>query len=165
MNILVGTLMIWAAALAALAHLRRSAPGRLPELRIRCVEMGLFLLPRLAVGLIGAGFLAALLPPGLVAARLGDDSGLGGVALAALAGAATPGGPLVAFALAAAGLKAGAGYGALAAYVTGWSVFAMSRTLAYEIALMGGRFTRLRLLVSWPLPLILGAAVFASGLG
>lgn len=62
MNILIGTLLIWGGALWSLLHLRRTMPDRLPEVARRTREMVLFMVPRILAGLIGAGFLAALLP-------------------------------------------------------------------------------------------------------
>jgi hypothetical protein len=114
----------------------------------------LHLLPRLAVGVIGAGFVAKALPQETVSAWLGPSSGGWGVALAALAGAATPGGPVVGFAIGAAALKAGAGLPQVIAYTTAWSLYTINRVLVWEIPTMPLRFVLIRMLVSLPFPFL-----------
>ncbi|MCR8546927.1 hypothetical protein M4578_03735 [Salipiger sp. P9] len=156
MNILIGTILIWGAALWALAHLNRTAPEARPELYRRATETFLFMLPRLVVGLVGAGFLAALLPEAFVQRWLSAQSGLQGILIASGFGLLTPGGPFVAFAIGASALKAGAGAGALVAYITAWSLVSMVRTLSYEVPLMGRQFTLARVLISLPAPILLG---------
>lgn len=156
MNVLIGTVMIWAAALWTLRHLQRSAPEQLPQVRREARHLFLMMLPRTIVGLIGAGFMAELLPQDDVRALFGPGSGLAGVLLASGIGALVPGGPVVAFAVGAAALKAGAGLGALLAFITGWSIFSMTRILTSEAVIMGWPFLGKRLLVSWPAPLVIG---------
>jgi uncharacterized membrane protein YraQ (UPF0718 family) len=112
------------------------------------------LLPRLAVGVIGAGFIAKAMPQDTVSAWLGPSSGFSGVSLAALAGALTPGGPVVGFAVGAAALKAGAGLPQVLAYVTGWSLYTINRVLVWEIHTMPRRFVIMRLVLSLPFPFL-----------
>lgn len=112
------------------------------------------LLPRLAVGVIGAGFIARALPQEVVVDWLGPSSGLGGVALAALAGAATPGGPVVGFAIGAAALKAGAGLPQVVCFVTAWSLYTVNRVLVWELPTMPMRFVVTRMVVSLPFPFL-----------
>ena len=157
MNILIGTVAIWIIALWLLSLLRARHPDRVPELWTKCRSLFLFMLPRIFVGLIGAGFMAALLPETLVAQSFGREAGLMGVVFAMGAGALTPGGPFVAFAIGAAALKAGAGVGALVAYVSAWCVVCVMRTLAYELPMMGSQFAWIRIAVSLPFVLILGS--------
>lgn len=159
MNILIGTLLLWALALALLWRLYAHAPDRLPDVLRRARATTTFMIPRVLVGLIGAGFLAELLPVDQIDRFFGAQSGLAGVSLAAVFGMGTPGGPFVAYAIGAAALKAGAGWAPLMAYVTAWSVMNLNRSIAYELPLMGRHFMLLRSLVSLPVPLILGALV------
>ncbi len=112
------------------------------------------LLPRLAVGVVGAGFIAKALPQEAVVAWLGPSSGIGGVALAAFAGAATPGGPVVGFAIGAAALKAGAGLPQVMAYVTGWSLYTINRVVVWELPVMPPRFVLIRMIASLPFPFL-----------
>jgi uncharacterized membrane protein YraQ (UPF0718 family) len=118
------------------------------------------LLPRLAVGVIGAGFIAKAMPQDTVSAWLGPASGVQGVTLAALAGALTPGGPVVGFAMGAAALKAGAGLPQVMAFVTGWSLYTINRVLVWEVQTMPRKFVLMRLLVSVPFPFLAAALVW-----
>lgn len=115
------------------------------------------LLPRLFIGIVGAGFIAEMLPPDMVSAWLGKGSGVTGVAIATFAGAMTPGGPVVGYSLGAAALKAGAGAPQVIAYVTGWSLYTFNRMVVWELPTMPGWFVRLRILVSLPFPFLAAA--------
>ncbi|MHC0052629.1 hypothetical protein [Actibacterium sp. D379-3] len=159
MNILIGTVLLWALALVLLRRLRATHPDMMPAVIARTRATTLFMVPRIFVGLVGAGFLAELLPVDHIERLFGASSGLTGVALATLFGAATPGGPFVAFAIGASALKAGAGWAPLMAYVTAWSVMNLNRAIAYELPLMGRRFMLIRSALSLPLPLILGVVM------
>ncbi len=112
------------------------------------------LLPRITVGVIGSGYLAALLPQAMITAWLGPQSGVTGLSLAALAGALTPGGPVVGFALATTALKSGAGAPQVIAYTIAWALFALQRVVIFEIPVMPARVVWLRVIVSLPLPFL-----------
>jgi uncharacterized membrane protein YraQ (UPF0718 family) len=118
------------------------------------------MLPRLAVGVVGAGFIAKALPQETVVQWLGPASGPWGIGLAALAGALTPGGPVVGFAVGAAALKACAGLPQIMAFVTAWSLYTLNRVLVWEIPTMPRRFVVLRTLVSLPFPFVAAGAVW-----
>lgn len=122
----------------------------------------LHLLPRLALGVIGSGFIAKALPQDQIVGFFGSGSGILGVALAALAGALTPGGPVVGFALGAAALKAGAGLPQVISFVTGWSLYTLNRMLIWELPFMPSWFVRLRILVSLPFPFITAGLVYLA---
>lgn len=117
------------------------------------------LIPRLALGVIGSGFIARALPQEQIIGWFGAGSGLGGVTLAALAGALTPGGPVVGFALGAAALKAGAGLPQVIAFVTGWSLYTLNRMLIWELPFMPRWFVKVRLVASLPFPFIAAGLV------
>ncbi|MGL4438411.1 MAG: hypothetical protein ACRCUE_04005 [Bosea sp. (in: a-proteobacteria)] len=114
----------------------------------------LHLLPRLALGVIGSGFIARALPQDQIVGWFGAGSGVLGVTIAAIAGALTPGGPVVGFALGAAALKAGAGLPQVVAFVTGWSLYTLNRMLIWELPFMPPWFVRLRIIASLPFPFI-----------
>src|SRR5512144_1767274 len=65
----------------------------------------LLLLPRICIGVVGAGFVAEALQREWSARWRGPESGWRGVAVAALGGALAPGGPVVGFSIGAAALK------------------------------------------------------------
>ena len=115
------------------------------------------LLPRIAIGVIGSGFVAEALPDEWIAPWLGPESGFLGVAIATVGGALTPGGPVVGFSIGAAALKSGAGAPQVIAYSTAWALYAIHRLLIWEVPLMPARVVWLRAAVSLPLPFIAAA--------
>ena len=122
-----------------------------------------YLLPRVTVGIIGSGYIAAVLPQSLIAGSLGPQSGILGTAIATVGGALTPGGPVIGFSIALAALKGGAGMPQVIAYLTAWALYAFHRLVMYEIAVMPPRVVWLRALVSLPIPF--AAAAMATLLG
>ncbi|MEZ4636761.1 MAG: hypothetical protein R2856_17680 [Caldilineaceae bacterium] len=80
----------------------------------------------------------------MIASWLGGDSGWKGIFIASGIGAITPGGPFVSYPLVAVLYKSGAAIGPLVAFVTAWSLWALSR-LPLEIAFVGPRLTMIRL--------------------
>ena len=121
------------------------------------------LVPRIAIGVTGAGFVAELLPQQTVAEWLGPDSGFLGLIIATVGGFLTPGGPVVGFAIGVSALKAGAGVPQVICYVTAWALFAMQRLFVWEFGVMPQRLVWLRLAASLPVPIL--AAVAAMLLG
>ena len=112
------------------------------------------LLPRIAIGMIGSGFIAEILPSKLIPAWLGADSGTTGLLVATIAGALTPGGPVVGFAIATAALKSGAGAPQVIAYTVAWALFAIQRLIVFEVPMMPAYAVWLRAAVSLPLPFL-----------
>jgi hypothetical protein len=131
-------------------------------LREGCIEF-IRLLPRIAIGVVGSGFIAEVLPQALVAGWLGPDSGLLGVLIATIGGALTPGGPVVGFSIGAAALKSGAGAPQVIAYSTAWALYAIHRLVAWEVPMMPARIVWLRATVSLPLPFIAAALAMLAG--
>jgi len=123
----------------------------------------LALLPRIAIGMIGSGFIAEILPQELIPTWFGAGTGPWGLIIATVAGALTPGGPVVGFAIAAAALKSGAGTPQVIAYVIAWALFALPRVLVYEIPAMPPRVVWLRVVVSLPLPFLAAWAAMLVG--
>jgi hypothetical protein len=151
---LIVDLVLW----AIVAILGLAAASRSQSLFIDALRAGLRdflqLLPRIMVGVIGSGYLAALLPQDIVTGWFGPNSGHFGLVLASIAGALTPGGPVVGFALATTALKSGAGSPQVIAYVVAWALFAIQRVIIFEIATMPPRVVWLRVIASLPLPFI-----------
>ena len=121
------------------------------------------LMPRIMLGVVGAGYIAALLPQEVVGRWLGADSGITGIAIAMIGGALTPGGPVIGFSVGAAALKGGAGTPQVIAYCTAWALFAVQRLFIWELGVMPHRLVWLRIAASWPLPVL--AALGAMLLG
>ena len=148
------------AALGALAHLRGG-----PELLARGLGDGWAQLlrfgPLVAVSFLPAGFAEVQIPAQWVRESLGESSGLRGIALATAAGILTPAGPFVSLPIAAVMVRAGAGPGPVVAFVTGWSLLALHRLVAWEIPILGPRLAFLRYGVSLAFPVLAGLAARA----
>ena len=121
------------------------------------------IVPRIALGVIGSGYIAAVIPQEVITGWLGPDSGWLGVLTGVIAGAATPGGPVVGFSLGAVALKAGGGPPQIIAYVIAWALFAFQRLLLWEIPFMPARFVWFRAAVSLPFPFLAAAIAMAIG--
>jgi uncharacterized membrane protein YraQ (UPF0718 family) len=114
----------------------------------------LSVLPKLIAAMLLAAFIQVLLPREWVARWIGEQSGLKGFAIAAGAGALTPGGPMTSFPLVSALHAAGSGRGTLIAYLTSWATLGLQRILVWEVPLMGFEFACIRWIASLPLPFI-----------
>jgi uncharacterized membrane protein YraQ (UPF0718 family) len=121
------------------------------------------LLPKVMIGVIGSGYIAAVMPPDITARWLGPESGFLGVIIAVLGGAFTPGGPVVGFAIGAAAIKSGAGAPQVIAYITAWALFGVQRFLLWELPIMPRNLVWVRLLASLPLPFVVAAAAMLLG--
>lgn len=153
---LMAGLVIWvlAAALALAVQLKN------PSLHATALQHAWSQLKSIAVRvpltLIAATYLLALIPRDRIASLLGDASGVTGVLLANLFGAALPGGPMVTFPVVMVLRDRGVGDAQTVALLTAWSVLALHRVLAYELPMMGGRFVFQRLSASALLPFVAG---------
>ena len=155
--------LLWAfVAGLAMAAAMRSRTMMWTGLRDGTVDF-LRLIPRLVLGVIGAGFFAEVLPQDVIVSWFGPQSGLLGLALATVVGAATPGGPVVGFAIGATALKSGAGAPQVIAFVTAWSLFALQRLLMWEVPVMDAKAVWVRVTVSLPLPFLAAAIAMVAG--
>ena len=154
MSALIIDIILWGsvAALAAIA-LRRGRPVLMMSLREGSMDF-INIVPRIALGVIGSGYIAAVIPQEIIAGWLGPDSGWLGVLTAVIAGAATPGGPVVGFSIAAVALKVGGGPPQVIAYVIAWALFAFQRLILWEIPFMPAKFVWFRAAVSLPFPFL-----------
>ena len=121
------------------------------------------LIPRVMIGVVGSGYIAAVMPQELITTWIGPNSGLLGILIATIVGAVTPGGAVVGFAIGAAALKGGAGAPQVIAYSTAWSLYTIQRLLNWEIHMMAPRFVWLRAAVSFPLPILAGVGALLIG--
>jgi hypothetical protein len=121
------------------------------------------IVPRIALGVIGSGYIAAIIPQQVITGWLGPNSGWSGVLAAVIAGAATPGGPVVGFSIGAVALKSGGGAPQVIAYVVAWALFAFQRLILWEIPFMPARFVWFRAAVSLPFPFLAAAIAMAIG--
>jgi hypothetical protein len=163
MIFIIVNVLLWVlvAALGLTAAVRSKALFR--EGAAEGVRDFVVLLPRIMIGVVGSGYIAAIMPEDLITSWIGPKTGLLGIAIATLAGAITPGGAVVGFSVGAAALKGGGGAPQVIAYSTAWSLYALTRLMNWEIAMMPPRVVWLRALVSIPLPFLAGAGAMLIG--
>jgi hypothetical protein len=121
------------------------------------------LIPRIMLGVVGSGYIAAILPPEIVGHWLGADSGVTGLCIAVVGGAFTPGGPVIGFSIGAAALKGGAGTPQVIAYTIAWALFAVQRLFIWEMPVMPQRLVLVRVIASLPLPFLAAAGAMLLG--
>ena len=128
------------------------------------MNMTVQILPLLIFAFIVAGMVQVLLPQELISKWIGAESGLRGIFIGTVAGALAPGGPYVSLPVAAGLLRSGAGVGTMVAFLTGWSLWAVSR-LPMEVGILGWKFTLIRLASTFFFPPIAGliAHLFFAG--
>ncbi|MFC1885223.1 permease [Thermodesulfobacteriota bacterium] len=127
-------------------------------------EMIVEIIPLLAFAFIIAGMVQVLLPQDVIAKWVGEESGLRGILIGSFTGGLCPGGPFVSLPIAAGLMRSGASIGTMVAFVTGWSLYAVSR-LPMEVGILGWKFTSIRLastLVFPPLAGIIAQALFSG---
>ena len=113
------------------------------------------ILPLLVFALIVAGMVQVLLPRELLSKWVGAESGMRGILIGTVAGGLSPGGPYVSLPVAAALLRSGAGVGTMVAFLTGWSLWAVSR-MPMEVGILGWKFTAIRVASTFFFPPIAG---------
>ncbi len=123
------------------------------------------IVPFLIFAFIVAGMIQILIPQEMISKWVGAESGFRGILIGTAVGGLTPGGPFVSLPIAAGLLRAGASIGTMVAFITAWSLLAVSR-LPMEVGLMGWKFTLIRLACTFFFPPIAGliANKFFSGI-
>jgi len=160
---LIIDIILWASVAAAgFIALRRGRTVLTMSVREGTMDF-INIVPRIALGVIGSGYIAAVIPQEVITGWLGPDSGWRGVLAATIAGAATPGGPVIGFSIGAVALKSGGGAPQVIAYVIAWALFAFQRLLLWEIPFMPSRFVWFRAAVSLPFPFLAAAIAMAIG--
>ena len=111
--------------------------------------------PLLIFAFIVAGMIQFLIPLEMIAKWVGAESGFRGILIGTAVGGLTPGGPFVTLPIAAGLLRAGAGIGTMVAFITAWSLLAVSR-LPMEVGMLGWKFALIRLACVFFFPPIAG---------
>jgi hypothetical protein len=163
MSALIIDIILWG-SVAALAFLawQRGRAVLVSSAREGAMDF-ITIVPRIALGVIGSGYIAAIIPSEVITGWFGLNSGWPGVLAAVIAGAATPGGPVVGFSIGAVALKSGGGAPQVIAYVVAWALFAFQRLILWEIPFMPARFVWFRAAVSLPFPFLAAAIAMAIG--
>jgi uncharacterized membrane protein YraQ (UPF0718 family) len=141
---------------AAVAVYVRQGQARFLDILFGDFDLFAWMLPKVLAACLIAAFVAVLLPRDQVARWVGEESGLLGLVIGAIAGIILPGGPLTIFPVAGAFLAVGADIGATVAFVTSWMLLGYSRVLVWELPFFGVDFVFWRMLVALPLPIIAG---------
>jgi hypothetical protein len=115
--------------------------------------------PKVAAGVVISVLLPIFVDPASLNRWVGPERGWQGLALAGAFGAAAPGGPSVVFTLAVGLLAAGADRGAVGAFVTGWALLSLNRTLVWELSFLPYDMVALRLVLALPVPVLVGLAM------
>ena len=118
-------------------------------------------LPKMVFAFAVAGLVQVILPTDLVSEWIGEGSGIRGLMIGTVAGAFTPGGPMLHFPIVATLLASGAGAGPIIAYLTSWSVIGFHRVIIWEIPILGMEISVVRFVASLFVPPLVG---FVGGL-
>ncbi len=113
------------------------------------------ILPLMIFAFVVAGMIQVLIPPEIVSRWIGAESGVRGILIGTAMGALTPSGPFVSMPIAAGLLRTGASIGTMVAFITGWSLLAVSR-MPMEIGIMGWKFALIRLACVFFFPPVAG---------
>ena len=148
--------IIWPAVLLCVWLLWRGPPAQAARALDLARHTSLFMALRFPFAMLGAGFVATLLPERLVGEFLGGESGWTGVLLASLIGGLVPSGPMISFPLTLALAKMGVGVPQLVAFLTAWSVLSVHRLVTWELPLLDLRFNVIRYAASLVLPPLSG---------
>ena len=111
--------------------------------------------PLLIFAFIVAGLIQVLIPTEMISKWIGAESGLRGILIGTVVGGLMPGGPYVSLPIAAGLLRTGASIGTMVAFLTAWSLWAVSR-MPMELGIMGWKFTLIRLTCTFFFPPIAG---------
>lgn len=158
----IGTIVIWVLVVVLIGIAMTQGNETLKSGFNGSWKALLSLMPLLVGIFLIIGFSDVLLPKELIVKWLGGESGFKGIMIASAIGAITPGGPFVSYPLVATLYKSGAGVGPLVAFITAWSLWAVTR-LPLEFSLVGPRLTLIRLAstaVFPPLAGIIAASLF-----
>ena len=113
------------------------------------------IIPLLIFAFIIAGMIQVLVPVEMISKWVGVESGFRGILIGSAMGGLAPGGPFVSMPIAAGFLRVGASVGTMVAFLTAWSLWAVTR-LPMEVGIMGWKFTLIRLACTFFFPPIAG---------
>jgi uncharacterized membrane protein YraQ (UPF0718 family) len=146
-------LFVLVAALSVVAY--RQDPAQAAAGWRAGLQLLLKFLPLLLVAFFLVGMLQVAVPNEFIRRWLGDQSGLTGILLGSLLGAMIPAGPYVVFPIIAGLYATGASLGTVVALIAGWTLWSSGR-IPYELALVGPRFTLVRLASAAVFPPLIG---------
>ncbi len=148
--------LIGATIAAAVLVALQSGPGHALQTALGALGFLAVLLPKIGAGVVIAATIPVLIPRERISTWIGRESGVKGLAAATIAGALLPGGPSMAYPLTASLLVSGADLGASLAFVTGWSLFNLNRTLIWELSFLPYDFVAVRVGLALLTPILVG---------
>lgn len=117
-------------------------------------------IPLIIIAFIVAGSVSSLISKDLVTKWLGEGAGWKGPLLGTLMGALVPGGPFFFYPLMATLIVSGANIGTMISFVAAKTLWYVGR-IPIEIAFVGVKVTVVRILLTFAIPVLAGAAVNA----
>lgn len=120
--------------------------------------------PLLILAFVLSGLIEMLVPADAMRAWVGTEAGWRGPILGSVAGFLLPGGPYVILPIIATLYRTGAGLGTTVSLVTSWTLWNVI-SMAFEVSIVGVRFSLIRLSVGWIVPPLAGflAQLFFAG--
>ncbi|MBN1829552.1 MAG: permease [Deltaproteobacteria bacterium] len=152
---LVPTIIMGAIAALLLVIGYMKGNGQHVEGMRSAVDLSLQVVPLLFFAFIVAGMIQSLVPREFIVRWIGETSGMRGIFIGTFLGGIAPGGPYVSLPLVAAFIQAGASAGTMVAFLTAWSLWAVSR-LPMEVGILGWKFTLIRLACTFFFPPVAG---------
>ncbi len=113
------------------------------------------ILPLMVFAFVVAGMIQVLIPQEIISRWIGTASGFRGILIGTAMGVLTPSGPFVSMPIAAGLLRTGASIGTMVAFMTAWSLLAVTR-MPMEIGLLGWKFLLIRLACVFLFPPVAG---------
>lgn len=115
-------------------------------------------IPLIIIAFLLAGSVSTLISKEMVTKWLGEGAGWKGPFLGTLMGAMVPGGPFFFYPLMATLIVSGANIGTMISFVAAKTLWYIGR-IPIEIAFVGVRITTIRVLITFAIPVLAGAAV------
>jgi uncharacterized membrane protein YraQ (UPF0718 family) len=147
-NMLIPTIMLGLIALSLLVIGYYKGGGQHITGLKGAGRMTLEVLPLLIFAFIVATMTQELISQESINKWVGAESGFRGILIGTLAGGLTPGGPFVSLPVAVGLVKSGAGVGTMVAFLTSWSLIAVSR-IPLELGILGWKLTAVRLVCTF----------------
>ena len=148
------TIFLIIVALAALfLSLKKKGKEETREGLVKGGRMLWKMAPLLTLAFLLTGFLKVLLPPEVINVFIGEEAGWRGVVLGVIAGVAVASPPYAIFPIISLLYEKGASLSVAVAFIISWSV-ANAATLAFEIPIMGYKFSVLRVSLTISIPFI-----------
>ncbi len=119
------------------------------------LNMIITIIPLLLSAFIVAGMVQVLIPQEVISSWIGAESGIRGILIGSVVGGLAPGGPFVSLPIAIGLVRSGAGLGTTVAFLTGWSLWAVSR-IPMEVGILGWKITLIRLASTFFFPPVAG---------